>query len=222
MLDGPSLVRVLKACGVTHVVWIPDSELGKWDAALQAEPDLHLIRVCREGEAIAVAAGLYIRRQASGWLSSSVPACLKPAIRCGTSFTISNCRSFSSSACRLSRFFERADCRHLPSLFSVPILNAWRLPFVFLDPATSSTSRRRITTKPAPPTLPLPPCCPNEVSTMTQREVLEVLAADRGNHVVITTMTPVGISPRCPTLRSISPIYPLQWEWHPPLGLAWR
>src|SRR5271156_3728595 len=60
MLDGPSVVAALKECGVTHVVWIPDSELGTWEPALRAEPALQLIRVCREGEAMAVAAGLQL------------------------------------------------------------------------------------------------------------------------------------------------------------------
>ena len=57
MLDGSAVVAALKGAGVTHVVWIPDSELGRWDGALSADPDLRLIRVCREGEAVAVAAG---------------------------------------------------------------------------------------------------------------------------------------------------------------------
>ena len=60
MLDGPSVVAAFKECGITHVIWIPDSELGTWEPALKAEPQLQLIRVCREGEAIAVAAGLMI------------------------------------------------------------------------------------------------------------------------------------------------------------------
>jgi sulfopyruvate decarboxylase TPP-binding subunit len=60
MLDGPSVVAALKSCGVTHVVWIPDSLLGQWDAALASDADLTLIRVCREAEAVAVAAGLLI------------------------------------------------------------------------------------------------------------------------------------------------------------------
>jgi sulfopyruvate decarboxylase TPP-binding subunit len=60
MLDGPSVAAALKECGVTHVVWVPDSELGTWEAALLAEPSLTLIRVCREGEAVAVAAGLWL------------------------------------------------------------------------------------------------------------------------------------------------------------------
>jgi sulfopyruvate decarboxylase TPP-binding subunit len=60
MIDGPSLAAALKACGVTHVVWIPDSELGTWEAALLAEPALQVIRPCREGEALAIAGGLLL------------------------------------------------------------------------------------------------------------------------------------------------------------------
>lgn len=63
MLDGPSVVAALKDCGVTHVAWIPDSELGTWESALLAEPAVRLLRVCREGEAIAVAAGLILGGQ---------------------------------------------------------------------------------------------------------------------------------------------------------------
>ena len=60
MLDGPSVVAALQDCGVTHVVWIPDSDIGRWEPDLNAAPGLQLIRVCREGEAIAVAAGLHL------------------------------------------------------------------------------------------------------------------------------------------------------------------
>src|ERR1700730_7074602 len=60
MFDGPSVVAALKECGVTHVIWIPDSELGTWDQALSSDSELRLIRVCREGEAMAVAAGLML------------------------------------------------------------------------------------------------------------------------------------------------------------------
>src|SRR6185437_16206696 len=60
MLDGPSVVAALQDCGVTHVVWIPDSDLGQWDSALSTASGLQLLRVCREGEAIALAAGLHL------------------------------------------------------------------------------------------------------------------------------------------------------------------
>ncbi len=46
--------------GVTHVVWLPDSEFGTWQGSLAASTKLQLIRVCREGEAFGIAAGLYL------------------------------------------------------------------------------------------------------------------------------------------------------------------
>jgi sulfopyruvate decarboxylase TPP-binding subunit len=60
MLDGESVRDTLVDCGVTHVVWIPDSSTGAWDAALSTTSAFRLIRVCREGEAVAVAAGLLL------------------------------------------------------------------------------------------------------------------------------------------------------------------
>src|SRR5262245_46143890 len=60
MMDGPSVPAALRGCGVTHVVWVPDSELGRWDEALRADPPLKLIRACREGEAVGIAAGLLL------------------------------------------------------------------------------------------------------------------------------------------------------------------
>ncbi len=60
MLDGPGVVEALKACGITHVVWLPDTELGRWDQALASAPGIQLVRVCREGEAFSIAAGLYL------------------------------------------------------------------------------------------------------------------------------------------------------------------
>jgi sulfopyruvate decarboxylase TPP-binding subunit len=60
MLDGPGVVKALKGCGITHVVWLPDTELGRWEQALVGDPDLRLIRVCREGEALSIAGGLYL------------------------------------------------------------------------------------------------------------------------------------------------------------------
>jgi sulfopyruvate decarboxylase TPP-binding subunit len=58
MLDGAAVAAALKSCGITHVLWVPDSELGRWEPALAGEPAVQLVRVCREGEAIAIAGGL--------------------------------------------------------------------------------------------------------------------------------------------------------------------
>src|SRR6516165_4247942 len=63
MFDGPSVVAALEDCGVTHVVWIPDSDIGRWEPALSTATSLPLLRVCREGEAIALAAGLQLGGQ---------------------------------------------------------------------------------------------------------------------------------------------------------------
>ena len=46
--------------GITHVVWLPDSALGPWEQALDRPGKLELVRVCREGEAWAIAAGLHL------------------------------------------------------------------------------------------------------------------------------------------------------------------
>jgi sulfopyruvate decarboxylase subunit alpha len=133
MLDGPTIVSVLKACGVTHVVWIPDSELGLWDAALQAEPALHLIRVCREGEAIAVAAGLH--------LGGKHPVIM---IQCTGLFEAGDSLRNFVHDLKLPLFFligvrnylafQKGPTFDTCPVFTLPILDAWRLPHKFLEP----------------------------------------------------------------------------------------
>ena len=59
MLDGPTVVAAIAKAGFTHVVWVPDSHLGTWDAAFE-KSTVVLVRPTREGEAIALAAGLMI------------------------------------------------------------------------------------------------------------------------------------------------------------------
>jgi hypothetical protein len=59
-LTGPQFVAALEELGVTHVVWLPDSVTGKWEPDLEASPRVQLVRVCREGEAWAIAGGLHI------------------------------------------------------------------------------------------------------------------------------------------------------------------
>ncbi|MBS0260559.1 MAG: hypothetical protein JSS02_01275 [Planctomycetes bacterium] len=60
MFTGEEIVTELLTLGITHVVWLPDSTLGPWEQALQAASarGLHLVRVCREAEAWAIAMGL--------------------------------------------------------------------------------------------------------------------------------------------------------------------
>ncbi|HZT82851.1 MAG TPA: thiamine pyrophosphate-binding protein [Gemmataceae bacterium] len=132
MFDGPSVVAALKGAGVTHVVWVPDSELGTWDAALSADPDLRLIRACREGEAIGIAAGL--------WLGGQHPVV---ALQCTGLFEAGDALRNVVHDLKLPLFFivgvrswyahqQKATADNCP-VFTEPIMQAWRIPYVFLD-----------------------------------------------------------------------------------------
>ncbi len=60
MFTGSEIAAEFVQLGITHVVWLPDSTLGPWEQALAESAQLQLIRVCREGEAWAIAGGLYL------------------------------------------------------------------------------------------------------------------------------------------------------------------
>ena len=60
MFSGEQIASLFAALGVTHVVTVPDSTLGRWDGAIARTGRIRLVRVCREGEAWVVAAGLYL------------------------------------------------------------------------------------------------------------------------------------------------------------------
>ncbi|WP_254506503.1 thiamine pyrophosphate-binding protein [Anatilimnocola floriformis] len=60
MFTGPEIVAILTELGFTHVIWVPDTTLGPWEEALESSKKLQLVRVCREGEAWPLAAGLLL------------------------------------------------------------------------------------------------------------------------------------------------------------------
>ena len=132
MLDGPAVVAALKGCGVTHVVWIPDSVLGQWEPALSADPDLRLIRVCREGEALAVAGGLL--------LGGARPVVL---IQCTGLFEAGDALRNLVHDLRLPLFLVvgvRGYYAHRQGktgdscpVFTEPVLRAWQVPYTLLD-----------------------------------------------------------------------------------------
>ena len=132
MFDGPSVAAALKSCGVTHVVWVPDSVLGQWDAALSADPDLSLIRVCREGEAVAVAGGLH--------LGGKRPLVM---MQCTGLFEAGDSLRNFIHDLKLPLFFligvrsyhahKQGKSADTCPVFTVPILEAWRLPYFLLD-----------------------------------------------------------------------------------------
>jgi sulfopyruvate decarboxylase TPP-binding subunit len=60
LLTAKLIVDELKNLKVTHVVGLPDNGSAAVYDILQDDPDIDLISVCREGEAFAIAAGLYV------------------------------------------------------------------------------------------------------------------------------------------------------------------
>jgi sulfopyruvate decarboxylase TPP-binding subunit len=60
MFSGQQLASMMLDLDVTHVVTVPDSTIGAWGDAIEGTHGLKLIRVCREGEAWAIAGGLYL------------------------------------------------------------------------------------------------------------------------------------------------------------------
>jgi sulfopyruvate decarboxylase subunit alpha len=129
MLDGPAVAAALKECGVTHVIWIPDTHLGTWEQALLAEPSLRLVRVCREGEAIGVAAGLL--------LGGKKPIVL---IQCTGFFEAGDALRNIIHDMKLPLFLivgvrnyyahEQGKTGDTCPVFSEPIAQAWKLPHV--------------------------------------------------------------------------------------------
>lgn len=129
MLEGRSVVAALMDCGVTHIVWVPDSELGTWESALvAAAPRLQLIRVCREGEAFGVAAGLL--------LGGAKPVVV---IQCTGLFEAGDALRNVVHDLQLPLFFivgvrsyfahQKGATADTCPVFTEPILRAWQIPY---------------------------------------------------------------------------------------------
>ena len=132
MLEGPAVAAALKDCGVTHVIWIPDSYLGAWEPALRSAPGLELIRVCRESEAIAVAGGLL--------LGGRQPIVL---IQCTGLFDAGDALRNIVHDFKLPLFLivglrsyylhQQGKTADTCPVFTEPILRAWQIPYELFD-----------------------------------------------------------------------------------------
>jgi sulfopyruvate decarboxylase TPP-binding subunit len=60
VLSPETVLAEMKKNGVTHVVWLPDSETNFLYLLMKAEPSLTLVAVSREGLAFSTAAGLAV------------------------------------------------------------------------------------------------------------------------------------------------------------------
>jgi sulfopyruvate decarboxylase TPP-binding subunit len=133
MLTGPIITEVLETCGITHVVWIPDTHLGTWESALLQSNTIHLIRACREGEAIAIAGGLMlggakpiVMIQCTGMFEAgdalrNIVHDLKLPL-----LLIVGVRSYLAHQ-------EGKSSDNCP-VFTGPILDVWEIPTTLLDP----------------------------------------------------------------------------------------
>ena len=60
MASAQNIVDELKKHGITHVIGVPDNGSARIYEILRAESEVEVITVTREGEAFAVASGLYV------------------------------------------------------------------------------------------------------------------------------------------------------------------
>src|SRR5215218_7856413 len=60
VFSGEQVAALLTELGVTHVITVPDSTIGRGEGAIERSSTVRLVRVCREGEAWQVAAGLLL------------------------------------------------------------------------------------------------------------------------------------------------------------------
>ena len=60
LLTPAAVLGQLTKNRVSHVVWLPDSETNFMYHHMVADPALRLVPVCREGETMAIAAGLWV------------------------------------------------------------------------------------------------------------------------------------------------------------------
>ncbi|MYA99898.1 hypothetical protein F4X90_09525 [Candidatus Poribacteria bacterium] len=149
MASAEKIVSELKKQGITHAVGVPDNGSARIYELLRTEPDIEVITVTREGEAFALASGLYVGGkkpviiiQNTGFLESG------DAIR-GTVF---NMRVPVVVFIGYRGFHNRdADGQWVDSVasFLEPTLKAWRLPYELLetDNEISCISRAFATTE---------------------------------------------------------------------------
>ena len=144
MICAELILQELKAWSVTHVVGLPDNSSARLFDLLSREPELKLINVTREGEAFAIAAGL--------WLGGKKPAVLiqnTGLLESGDGFrgtimrmrvplvclvTYRGFRKMPRNDTALEYDAEMLSRAELDSaaLVTEPTLKAWGLPFYFL------------------------------------------------------------------------------------------
>ena len=128
MFPGSQITAALEDLGITHVVWLPDSAIGKWEAALESSAKLQLVRVCREAEAWGIAAGLQIGGQ-------------RPLVLIQTTGFFEGSDSMRNFLFDLKlplfalvgyRSYNVVDSTDSAKRFAEPVLQAWGLDYILL------------------------------------------------------------------------------------------
>lgn len=134
MFSGQQLASLMLDIGVTHVVTLPDSTIGAWGDAMEGTDGLEVIRVCREGEAWAIAGGLY--------LGGAIPLVL---IQCTGLFESGDAlrnmlHDWKLPILSVIGYRSYLDQSALPGdtclTFTEPILDAWRLEYRLITAST--------------------------------------------------------------------------------------
>ncbi len=133
MTSAQKIVNELKKHEITHAVGVPDNGSAKIYERLRDESDIEVITVTREGEAFAIAAGLYVGGklpviivQNTGFLESG------DAIR----GTVVNMRIPVVVFVGYRGYHNRDEAGEWVdsvTTFLEPTLNAWNLPYQMLE-----------------------------------------------------------------------------------------
>ena len=127
MFSGEQISSLLEELGVTHVITVPDSTIGRWESAIERSLRVRLVRVCREGEAWQVAAGLH--------LGGATPVVM---IQCTGLFESGDALRNALHDWKLPIFSiigyrSFLDQAKLPGdtclVFTEPVLDAWRIDY---------------------------------------------------------------------------------------------
>lgn len=131
-IRASSIVRALETQGVTHVITLPDSETNGMYRAIQGSRSIHMVPVCREGEAIPIAAGL--------WAAGQRPAVV---IQNSGLFESGDALRGLGLGVRLPvvlfigyrGYTRHGDTPDSAARFVEPYLHLWRVPFYLLETA---------------------------------------------------------------------------------------
>jgi sulfopyruvate decarboxylase TPP-binding subunit len=125
LFTGEEIVAEFSQLGVTHAIWIPDNTLGKWEDALVASPEIELVRVCREGEAWPMAAGLIIGGQTPILIMQTTGLFESGDALRNIVFDL----NIPIVAIIGARNWLNPDSRDTAKTYAEPILNAWGLDY---------------------------------------------------------------------------------------------